>query len=64
MCIRDRVYFARRGFIGGPRVGEVPRSIGRGLAGVVKVTTSPVTGLVRAITGRTPAGRDEGEGEA
>lgn len=46
------VYFSRRGFIGGPRLGAVPKTIGRGLAGFVRLTTSPVTGLARVIVGK------------
>ncbi|MFH2072814.1 MAG: magnesium transporter CorA family protein [Actinomycetota bacterium] len=45
-------YFSRRGFIGGPRFGEVPKTIGRGLSGVVRLTTKPVAGLARAVRGR------------
>lgn len=46
------LYFARRGFIGGPRIGAVPRTIGRGLTGVVRLTTKPVAGLARVVRGR------------
>jgi magnesium transporter len=53
------LYFGRRGFIGGPRLSKVPRTLGKGLAGVVRLTTSPVTSLVRVITGRPPSRPDE-----
>jgi magnesium transporter len=36
------VYFSRRGFIGGPRLPRVDRVVGRGLAGLFHVTTTPV----------------------
>jgi magnesium transporter len=41
------VYFARRGFIGGPRVPRVDRAIGRGLAGFVQLTTTPIRAVVK-----------------
>jgi len=40
------VYFARRGFVGGPRLGAVPGVVGRGLVEFVKVTTKPATMLL------------------
>jgi len=52
------LYFARRGFIGGPRLGSVPRTIGRGLSGVVRLTTKPVAGLARVVRGRADDDRD------
>jgi hypothetical protein len=52
------VYFSRRGFIGGPRFGAVPKTIGQGLSGVVRLTTKPVAGLARAVWGRVE-GPDE-----
>jgi magnesium transporter len=44
------VYFARRGFIGGPRVPRVDRVVGRGIAGFFHVTTTPVRGVVNWLT--------------
>jgi len=41
------VYFARRGFVGGPKVPRVDRAIGKGLAGFVQLTTSPIRAVVR-----------------
>ena len=40
-------YFSRRGFIGGPRLPRVDRVVGRGLAGLFHVTTTPVRGVVQ-----------------
>ena len=40
------VYFARRGFIGGPKLHRVPRVVGRGLVDLVKVTTKPAVMLM------------------
>lgn len=35
-------YFVRRGFIAGPQVARIPRVVGRGLAGMVRLTTRPM----------------------
>ena len=40
------LYFSRRGFIGGPRLPRVDRVVGRGLAGLFYLTTTPVRGIV------------------
>ena len=40
------VYFARRGFIGGPKLHKVPRVVGRGLVDLVKLTAKPAVMLV------------------
>jgi hypothetical protein len=32
------IYFGRRGFIGGPRLGAVPGLVGKGLVELVKIT--------------------------
>ena len=40
------VYFARRGFIGGPKLHKVPKAVGRGLVDLVKLTTKPAVMLV------------------
>lgn len=48
------VYFARRGFIGGPKIGTIPRGVGRGLAGIASLTVVPTLrflGLGRHETG-------------
>ena len=42
-------YFSRRGFIGGPRVPRVDRVVGKGLAGLFHLTTTPVRGVVQWI---------------
>lgn len=36
------LYFARRGFIGSPRLDKLPRTVGRGLGSLVHLTTSPL----------------------
>ena len=57
------VYFARRGFVGGPRIGQAPRVVGKGLADLVRLTIKPVTGVAALLTARP--GRNErktGEG--
>jgi magnesium transporter len=46
------VYFARRGFIGGPRWHRAPRVIGKGLADLVRLTVKPITGVAGLIVGR------------
>ena len=53
------VYFARRGFIGGPRWNRAPRVIGKGLADLVRVTLKPITGVAGLLAGRP--GRGEGK---
>jgi magnesium transporter len=40
------LYFGRRGFIGGPRLGAVPSLVGKGLVEFVKLTTKPATMLL------------------
>jgi len=40
------VYFARRGFIGGPKLHKVPKAVGRGLVDLVKLTTKPAVMLI------------------
>jgi len=56
------VYFARRGFVGGPRIGQAPRVVGKGLADLVRLTIKPVTGVAGLITGR-PGRNDRKAGE-
>lgn len=46
------LYFARRGFIGGPRLGRIPKALSHGLAGLVALTTRPVSKVGRMLTGR------------
>jgi magnesium transporter len=46
------LYFARRGFIGGPRLGRIPKAVGSGLAGLVRLTTLPVSSVSRMLTGK------------
>ncbi len=45
------VYFARRGFIGGPRLARLPKAVGTGLAGVVRLTTRPIGSVARMLVG-------------
>jgi magnesium transporter len=40
------LYFARRGFVGGPKLHRVPKVVGRGLVDLVKVTTKPAVMLL------------------
>lgn len=40
------MYFGRRGFIGGPRLGAVPSLVGKGLVEFVKLTAKPATMLL------------------
>jgi magnesium transporter len=47
------VYFARRGFVGGPKLRDLPKAVGLGL---VHVGTAPL----RAVAGRWPTGRGNG----
>lgn len=35
------VYFARRGFIGGPKISSIPKGVGRGLVGIASLTVVP-----------------------
>ena len=51
------VYFARRRFVGGPRLGQAPRVVGKGLADLVRLTVKPVTGMAGLLVGRP--GKDE-----
>lgn len=44
------LYFARRGFVGGPKFHRVPRVVGRGLVDLVKVTTKPAVMLLQLAT--------------
>jgi magnesium transporter len=46
------LYFARRGFVGGPRWRRAPRVIGKGLADLVRLTVRPITGVAGLIAGR------------
>jgi magnesium transporter len=44
------LYFAWRGFIGGPRIPRVDRAIGKGLGSLVHLTTAPVRGVLDRLT--------------
>jgi magnesium transporter len=44
------LYFARRGFVGGPKLHRVPKVVGRGLVDLVKVTTKPAVMLLQLAT--------------
>ena len=58
------VYFARRGFVGGPRLDRAPRVIGKGLADLVRLTVKPVAGVAGLIVGRPGRnGGKAGEGD-
>ena len=41
------IYFARRGFVGSPRLRRVPRAVGRGLVDLARITTKPAVTLLR-----------------
>jgi hypothetical protein len=41
------VYFARRGFIGGPRIRELPKAVGLGL---VHIGTAPLQRAAQALS--------------
>jgi hypothetical protein len=59
------VYFARRGFVGGPRLSQAPRVVGKGLADLVRLTIKPVAGvagLLGARPGRNERKAGEGHG--
>jgi magnesium transporter len=49
------MYFGRRGFIGGPRLGAVPGIVGKGLVEFVKLTTRPATMLLELGRDAPPA---------
>ena len=53
------VYFARRGFVGGPRWDRAPRVVGKGLADLVRLTVKPVAGMAGLLVGRSL--KDEGK---
>jgi magnesium transporter len=55
------LYFARRGFIGGPRWREAPRVIGKGLADLVRLTVKPIAGAAGHLVGRPGKEREEGK---
>ena len=57
------IYFARRGFIGAPRLDKVPRAVGRGLGGLVYLTTTPlriVGGLIQVAIEDDPPDETDG----
>jgi magnesium transporter len=56
-------YFARRGFVGGPRLGQAPRVVGKGLADLVRLTIKPVTGVAGLLAAR-PGRNDRKTGES
>jgi magnesium transporter len=53
------MYFARRGFVGGPRLDRAPRIVGKGLADLVRLTVKPMAGVAGLLVGRP--GKDEGK---
>jgi magnesium transporter len=42
-------YFAKRGFIGGPKIGRIPKALGLGIAGLVHLTTQPLGTVGRIL---------------
>ncbi len=55
------VYFARRRFVGGPRLGQAPRVVGKGLADLVRLTIKPMAGVASLLVGRPGKEREEGK---
>ncbi len=55
-------YFARRGFVGGPRLRDLPRAVGLGLfqMGVapIKVVAEGIESTIRYVAGETPTEED------
>ena len=45
-------YFAKRGFIGGPKIGRIPKALGLGVAGLVHLTTQPGRTVDRILRGQ------------
>ena len=45
------LYFARRGFIGGPRLREIPKSLGMGLFQMAALPVKGLGAVVRTLTG-------------
>ena len=59
------LYFARRGFIGGPKLPRVDRVVSRGLAGFVHLTIAPVRAARDVLTNSLGERRPpEGDGDA
>jgi len=56
------VYFARRGFVGGPRIGQAPRVVGKGLADLVRLTIKPVAEVAGLIVNRSGRETHRGKG--
>ncbi len=57
------VYFARRGFIGGPKVPRLDRAAGRGLAAFVHLSLHPARRVWKAVSGNSGArSKDESAG--
>ena len=46
------VHFAKRGFIGGPKIGRIPKALGLGIAGLVHLTTQPLGAVGRILKGQ------------
>ncbi|MDF1597191.1 MAG: magnesium transporter CorA family protein [Acidimicrobiia bacterium] len=53
------IYFARRGFVGSPRVPRLDRAVGRGLASFVHLTLVPARTVWNAVSG--PEDSDSGD---
>ncbi len=56
------IYFARRGFIGGPRLNRLPQALGKRAVGLVRLTARPVSGLARLLSGEDQSRRPDSEG--
>jgi magnesium transporter len=55
------LYFAWRGFVGGPKLLRVDRVIGRGLGGLVSLTTAPIRGVYGLIVGHEESPEDRSD---
>ena len=55
------LYFARRGFVGSPRVPRLDRAVGKGLASFVHLTLTPARTVWQIVAGPEPASDDSEE---
>ncbi len=57
------LYFAWRGFIGGPRLHRLPRVVGRGVGGLLTIGTAPVRFVAHALLDELGGDSDRRDGE-
>lgn len=53
------IYFGRRGFVGGPRLGAIPGAVGKGLVEFLKVTADVATKPLSLVLGERPTNEEE-----